>query len=37
MRNHHAQIIYNPGAFIDVIQCSCTETFSAAFPQCVDW
>ncbi len=32
-----AQIIFNPGAFVDVIQCSCTETFQAVFPQCVDW
>ncbi|KAF8900612.1 hypothetical protein CPB85DRAFT_1228340, partial [Mucidula mucida] len=29
-------IIFNPGAFVDVIQCSCTETFQAVFPQCVD-
>ncbi|KAJ3798453.1 hypothetical protein GGU11DRAFT_780950 [Lentinula aff. detonsa] len=30
------QIIFNPGAFINVIQCSCTETFQSVFPQCVD-
>ncbi|KAJ3997487.1 hypothetical protein F5050DRAFT_1416914 [Lentinula boryana] len=29
-------IIFNPGAFISVIQCSCTETFQSVFPQCVD-
>ncbi|KAJ3806764.1 hypothetical protein F5876DRAFT_9150, partial [Lentinula aff. lateritia] len=29
-------IIFNPGAFIAVIQCSCTETFQSIFPQCVD-
>ncbi|KAJ3828705.1 hypothetical protein F5880DRAFT_1472041, partial [Lentinula raphanica] len=29
-------IIFNPGAFINVIQCSCTETFQSVFPQCVD-
>ncbi|KAJ3904690.1 hypothetical protein F5879DRAFT_801187 [Lentinula edodes] len=29
-------IIFNPGAFIAVIQCSCTETFQSVFPQCVD-
>ncbi|KIK66245.1 hypothetical protein GYMLUDRAFT_157963 [Collybiopsis luxurians FD-317 M1] len=31
-----SQIIFNPGAFINVIQCSCTETFQSVFPQCVD-
>jgi hypothetical protein len=31
-----SQIIFNPGQFINVIQCSCTETFQAVFPQCVD-
>ncbi|KAG8908246.1 hypothetical protein FRB99_008311 [Tulasnella sp. 403] len=30
------QIIWNPGAFISVIQCSCTDTFQSFFPQCVD-
>ncbi|KAL7412159.1 hypothetical protein BDY24DRAFT_416345 [Mrakia frigida] len=29
-------ILFNPLAFIDVIQCACTETFQAVFPQCVD-
>jgi len=31
-----SMIIFNPGAFIDVIQCACTDTFLSAFPQCVD-
>jgi len=31
-----SMIIFNPGAFIDVIQCACTDTFRSAFPQCVD-
>ncbi|KAG7087749.1 hypothetical protein E1B28_013690 [Marasmius oreades] len=31
-----SMIIFNPGAFINVIQCSCTETFQSVFPQCVD-
>ncbi|KIY67637.1 hypothetical protein CYLTODRAFT_315957, partial [Cylindrobasidium torrendii FP15055 ss-10] len=31
-----SMIIFNPGAFIDVIQCACTETFQSVFPQCVD-
>ncbi|KAJ3482387.1 hypothetical protein NLI96_g7005 [Meripilus lineatus] len=25
-------IIFNPGAFIDVIKCACTDTFQSAFP-----
>lgn len=29
--------MFNPSAFIDVIKCACTDTFQAAFPQCVDW
>ncbi|KAI0691799.1 hypothetical protein BC835DRAFT_98775 [Cytidiella melzeri] len=29
-------IIFNPGAFIDVIECACTDTFQSAYPQCVD-
>ncbi|TFK36586.1 hypothetical protein BDQ12DRAFT_633855 [Crucibulum laeve] len=29
-------IIFNPGAFIDVIKCACTDTFQATFPQCAD-
>lgn len=31
-----SMVIFNPGAFIDVIQCACTETFQAVFPQCAD-
>jgi len=30
------QIIFNPLPFVDVIECSCTDTFKSAFPQCVD-
>jgi len=29
-------VLFNPGAFIDVIKCACTDTFQSAFPQCVD-
>ncbi|EKM78428.1 hypothetical protein AGABI1DRAFT_114712 [Agaricus bisporus var. burnettii JB137-S8] len=29
-------VIFNPGAFIDVIRCACVDTFQAVFPQCVD-
>ncbi|GAA5891680.1 hypothetical protein JCM8208_007366 [Rhodotorula glutinis] len=29
-------MLYNPLSFIDAIKCSCTDTFSSAFPQCVD-
>lgn len=29
-------VIFNPGAFIDVLRCACTDTFRSAFPQCVD-
>ncbi|KAI0289788.1 hypothetical protein B0F90DRAFT_699330 [Multifurca ochricompacta] len=29
-------VLFNPGAFIDVIKCSCTNTFQSTFPQCVD-
>lgn len=32
-----SQIIFNPGAFISVIECACTDTFQSAYPQCVDW
>ncbi|EAU87790.1 hypothetical protein CC1G_09409 [Coprinopsis cinerea okayama7 len=28
--------MFNPGAFVDVIQCACADTFKAVFPQCVD-
>lgn len=35
--NGTVQIIFNPGAFIDVIKCACVDTFQAVFPQCVDW
>ncbi|KAK0189431.1 hypothetical protein F5146DRAFT_982000 [Armillaria mellea] len=31
-----SMIIFNPGAFVDVIKCACTETFQSVFPQCVD-
>ncbi|KAG7443239.1 uncharacterized protein BT62DRAFT_935193 [Guyanagaster necrorhizus] len=31
-----SMIIFNPGAFINVIECACTETFQSVFPQCVD-
>ncbi|RPD63369.1 hypothetical protein L226DRAFT_559309 [Lentinus tigrinus ALCF2SS1-7] len=31
-----SMIIFNPGAFIDVIKCACTDTFLSAYPQCVD-
>jgi len=31
-----SMIIFNPGAFIDVMQCACTDTFRSTFPQCVD-
>lgn len=29
-------VLFNPGAFIDVIKCSCADTFQSVFPQCVD-
>jgi len=29
-------VIFNPGAFIDVIKCTCTDTFKSTFPQCAD-
>jgi hypothetical protein len=31
-----SMIVFNPGAFIDVLKCACTDTFRSAFPQCVD-
>ncbi|KAF4611730.1 hypothetical protein D9613_003908 [Agrocybe pediades] len=31
-----SMIIFNPGAFIDVIKCACADTFQSVFPQCVD-
>jgi len=31
-----SMIIFNPGAFISVIECACTDTFQSAYPQCVD-
>ncbi|TRM63250.1 hypothetical protein BD626DRAFT_431892 [Schizophyllum amplum] len=31
-----SMIIFNPGAFIDVIRCACTDTFKSVFPQCAD-
>lgn len=33
---HIEQIIFNPFAFIDIIQCACTDTFQSTYPQCVD-
>ena len=32
-----SMVIFNPGAFIDIIKCACTDTFQAAYPQCADW
>ncbi|KAI0051480.1 hypothetical protein FA95DRAFT_1485398 [Auriscalpium vulgare] len=31
-----SEVLFNPGAFLDVIKCACTDTFQSAFPQCVD-
>ncbi|KZT21307.1 hypothetical protein NEOLEDRAFT_1139640 [Neolentinus lepideus HHB14362 ss-1] len=31
-----SMIIFNPGAFVDVIKCACTDTFQSVFPQCAD-
>ncbi|EJD05006.1 uncharacterized protein FOMMEDRAFT_53440, partial [Fomitiporia mediterranea MF3/22] len=31
-----SMVLFNPGAFIDVIKCACTDTFQAAYPQCAD-
>ncbi|PFH48848.1 hypothetical protein AMATHDRAFT_64528 [Amanita thiersii Skay4041] len=31
-----SMVMFNPGAFVDVIKCACTDTFQAVFPQCVD-
>ncbi|GJE88965.1 hypothetical protein PsYK624_050530 [Phanerochaete sordida] len=31
-----SMILFNPGAFIDVIRCACTDTFQSTYPQCVD-
>ncbi|TFK92175.1 hypothetical protein K466DRAFT_513991 [Polyporus arcularius HHB13444] len=31
-----SMIIFNPGAFIDVIKCACADTFQSTYPQCVD-
>lgn len=28
------QIIFNPGAFIDVIECACTDTFQSGMSKC---
>jgi hypothetical protein len=30
------QVLFNPGYFIDVIQCACADTFQSYYPQCVD-
>ncbi|KAJ7452041.1 hypothetical protein B0H11DRAFT_2068374 [Mycena galericulata] len=29
-------IISNPGSFVDVITCACTQPFNSTFPQCVN-
>jgi len=29
-------VIFNPGAFISVIKCACSDTFQSTFPQCAD-
>ncbi|TNY19502.1 hypothetical protein DMC30DRAFT_442605 [Rhodotorula diobovata] len=29
-------MLFNPISFVDAIKCSCTDTFSSAFPQCLD-
>ncbi|KAI0056649.1 hypothetical protein BV25DRAFT_1831970 [Artomyces pyxidatus] len=29
-------VLFNPGAFYDVIKCACTDTFQSVFPQCAD-
>ncbi|KAI0260977.1 hypothetical protein BC834DRAFT_831009 [Gloeopeniophorella convolvens] len=31
-----SSVLFNPGAFIDVIKCACTDTFQSVFPQCAD-
>ncbi|TFK99947.1 hypothetical protein BDV98DRAFT_570478 [Pterulicium gracile] len=31
-----SMVLFNPSAFVDAIQCACTETFQDVFPQCVD-
>jgi hypothetical protein len=31
------QVLFNPGAFVEVIKCACTDTFQATYPQCADW
>ncbi|KIP03022.1 hypothetical protein PHLGIDRAFT_111344 [Phlebiopsis gigantea 11061_1 CR5-6] len=31
-----SMVIFNPGAFVDVIKCACADTFQSAYPQCVD-
>jgi hypothetical protein len=31
-----SMIIFNPGAFIDVLKCACADTFQQVYPQCVD-
>lgn len=33
---NYSQILFDPSGFIAVIECSCTDTFQAAYPQCVD-
>lgn len=34
--NQNVKVIFNPGAFVDVIKCACVDTFQSVFPQCVD-
>ncbi|KAI9450125.1 hypothetical protein F5148DRAFT_1337971, partial [Russula earlei] len=31
-----SSLFFNPGGFINVIKCSCTDTFQSVFPQCAD-
>jgi len=30
------EVLFNPGAFLSVITCACSDTFQSAYPQCVD-
>ncbi|BGP11057.1 hypothetical protein JCM10049v2_006956 [Rhodotorula toruloides] len=30
------QMLFYPVSFVDAIKCACTDTFSSAYPQCVD-
>jgi len=31
-----SEIIWDPSAFLSIIECSCSDTFQSAYPQCVD-